>query len=87
MKAEKEDTTCLLNIAGKGSVKTSVQVPVKGITDTSPVHKPVIKSGKGKISCLLDGGKRFVHGKESDNSWGVESLKGSQRHKISSWLC
>ena len=70
MKAEKEDTTCLLNIAGKGSVKTSVKIPVKGITDTSPVHKPVIKSGKGKISCLLDGGKRFVHGKESDNSWG-----------------
>ena len=84
MKAEKEDTTCLLNIAGKGSVMTFFQVPVKGITDTSPVHKPVIKSGKGKISCLLDGGKRFVHGKESDNSWGVESLKGSQRHRISS---
>ena len=84
MKAEKEDTTCLLNIAGKGSVKTSVQVSVKGTRDTSPVHKPVIKSGKGKISCLLDGGKRFVHGKESDNSWRVESLKGSQRHKISS---
>ena len=84
MKAEKEDTTYQLNIAGKGSVKTSVQVPVKGIADMSPVHKPVIKSGKGKISCLLDGGKRFVHGKESDNSWGVESLKGSQRHKISS---
>ena len=71
MKAEKEDTICLLNIAGKGSVKTSVQVPVKGITDTSPVHKPVIKSGKGKISCLLGGGKRFVHGKESDYSWGL----------------
>ena len=84
MKAEKEETTCLLDVAGKGSVKTSVQVPVKGITDRSPVHKPVIKSSKGKISFLLDGGKRFVHGKESDNSWGVESLKGSQRHKISS---
>ena len=41
MKAEKEETTCLLDIAGKGSVKTSVQVPVKGITDRSPVHKPV----------------------------------------------
>ena len=84
MKAEKEDTTCLLNIAGKGSVKTSVTVPVKGITDMSPVHKPVIQSSKGKISCLLNGGKRFVHGKEIDNSWGVKSLKGSQRHKISS---
>ena len=82
--AEKDETTCLIDVTQRGSVKTSVQVPVKGITDTSPVHKPVIKSGKGKISCLLDGGKRFVHGKESDNSWGVESLKGSQRHKLSS---
>ena len=48
MKAEKEETTCLLEIAGKGSVKTSVQVPGKGITDRSPVHKPVIKGGKEK---------------------------------------
>ena len=44
MKAEKKETTCLLDVAGKGSVKTSVQVPVKDIT----VHKPVIKGGKGK---------------------------------------
>ena len=72
MKAEKKETTCLLDLSGKSSVKTSAQVPVKGITDTSPVHKPVIKSGKGKISCLLGGGKRFVHGKESDNSWGLK---------------
>ena len=84
MTAEKEESTCLLDMAGKCNVKNSVQVPVKGITDRSPVHKPVIKSSKGKISFLLDGGKRFVHGKESDNSWGVESLKESQRHKISS---
>ena len=74
MKAEKEDTTCLLNIAGKGSVKTSVQVPEKGITDRSPVHKPVIKGGKGKLSCLLSGGKGFVHVKESNDSWGMENL-------------
>ena len=54
MKAEKEETTCLLDVAGKGSVRTSVKVPVKGITDKSPVHKPVIKGGKEKRSCLLD---------------------------------
>ena len=47
-KAEKEETTCLMDITGKGSVKTFVQVPVKGITDKSRVHKPVIKEGKGK---------------------------------------
>ena len=87
MKAEKEETTCLLDIAGKGSVKTSIQVPVKGITDRCPVHKPVIKVGKGKRSCLLDGGKGFVHVKESDDSWGMENVKGSQRHKISSLPC
>ena len=74
MKAEKEETTCLLDVAGKGSVKTSVQVPVKGITDRSPVHKQVIKGGKGKRSCLLNGGKGFVHVKESNDSWGMENL-------------
>ena len=47
MKAEKEETTCLLDIAGKGSVKTSIQFPVKGKTDMCPVHKPVIKGDKG----------------------------------------
>ena len=48
MKADKKETICLLNVAGKGSVKTSVQVPVKDIIDKSPVHKPVIKGGKWK---------------------------------------
>ena len=57
MKAEKEGTTCLLDITGKGSVKTIVQIPVKGITYRSPVHKLVIEGCKGKRSCLLDGGK------------------------------
>ena len=75
MKAEKEETTCLLNITGMDIVKTSVKVPVKGITYRSPVQKPVIRGGKGKRSCLLDGGKGFVHGKESDDSQGMESLK------------
>ena len=73
MMAEKEETTCLLEIAGKGSVKTSVKVPKKGITDRSPVHKPVIKGGKGERSCLLNGGKGFVHVKESNDSWGIEN--------------
>ena len=71
---EKEETACLLEIAGKGSVKTSVKVPETWITDMSPVHKPVIKGGKGKRSCLLNGGKGFVHVKESNDSWGMENL-------------
>ena len=74
MKAEKKDTTCLLNVAGKGSVKDFVQIPVKNITDMSPVHKPVIKGGKGKKSCLLNRGKGLVHVKESNDSWGMENL-------------
>ena len=37
MKAEKEETTCLLEQARKGSVKTSIQVPGKGIPDRCPV--------------------------------------------------
>ena len=67
IKAEKKETTCLLDVAGTGSV------PVKGITDRSPVHKPVIKGGNGKGSCLLDGGKGIVHLKERDYSWGLEN--------------
>ena len=81
MKVEKKETTCLLDIAGKGSVKTSVQVPVKGITDRSSVHKLVITGGKGKRSCLLDGGMGIVHVKESDDSWG----NGGER-KVSWWM-
>ena len=68
MKAEKKKTTCLMDIAGKGRVNTFVQVTVKDITDRSPVHKAVIKGGKGKRSCRLDGGKGIVHVKESDDS-------------------
>ena len=54
MRAEKEETTFLLDIADKGSVRTSVKVPVKGITDKSPVHEPVTKGCKGKRSCMLN---------------------------------
>ena len=64
MKAEKKEKTCLLDVAGKGSVKTCVQNTVKNITNRSPVHKLVIKGGKGKRACLLDGGKAIVHVKK-----------------------
>ena len=36
MKARKEETTCLLDVAGKCSVKASVYVPVKGKKDEYP---------------------------------------------------
>ena len=61
MKARKEETTCLLDVAGKCSVKASVHVPVKVKKDGSPAPEPVIKDGKKMKSCLLDGGKRSVH--------------------------
>ena len=46
MKAEKEETISLLNISGKCSVKTCIQVPVKGITDRSLVKRANVKDGK-----------------------------------------
>ena len=76
------ETTCLLDLAGKGRVKTSVHVPLKDITYMSPVHKPVIKGGKGKKSSLLDGGKGIVNIKESDDSLRMANLEGSQCHNI-----
>ena len=42
VKTEKEETSCLLGIAGKCSVKASVNVPVKGKKDGSPAQEPVI---------------------------------------------
>jgi hypothetical protein len=42
MKAETEETTWVLDIAGK----TSVQVPVKEIKDKSTVQEAVIEYGK-----------------------------------------
>ena len=72
MKARKKETTCLLGIAGKCSVKASVHVTVKGIKDESPEPETVIKDGKGKKSCLLDGEKRSVHAKATVYSWGME---------------
>ena len=47
MKAGKKETTCLLGIAGKCSVKASVHAPVKGKKDES---ESVIKEkGKEKV--------------------------------------
>ena len=57
MKAGKEETTCLLGLAGKCNVKASGQVLVKGKKGESPAPEPAIKDGKGKKSCLLDGEK------------------------------
>ena len=48
----------------------------------SPVHKPVIKGGKGEKSSLLDGGKGIVNIKESDDSLRMANLEGSQCHNI-----
>ena len=72
MKAGKKETTCLLGKAGKCSVKAYVHVPVKGKKDESPEPESVIKDGKGKRSCLLDGEKRSVHAKARVYSWGME---------------
>ena len=49
-----------------------VHVPVKGKKDESPEPESVIKNGKGKRNCLLDGEKRCVHAKARVNSWGME---------------
>ena len=84
MKAEKDETTCLPQVAGNGRVKTYVKVPVKGITNKLPGHEPVIKSDKAKRCCLLDRGKGVVHIKERNDSWGMKNLEGSQLQKISS---
>ena len=64
MMAEKEETTCLINVTQRGSVKTSVPVPMKVIKDKSPVQEPVITDGKGERSCLLDGGKSIFYVKQ-----------------------
>ena len=64
----------MLGIAGKCSVKAYINIPVhlQGKKDESPEPKSVIKDGKGKRSCLLDGEKRSVHAKATVYSWGME---------------
>ena len=68
MKARKEETTCLLGVAGKCNVNASVHIPVKGKKDESSAPEPVIKDGKGKRSCLLDGENRSVLAKARGDS-------------------
>ena len=46
---------CLLDRAGKGSVKASVQVQVKGIKYYSAAREPLIKDGQGqKAACWME---------------------------------
>ena len=54
------------------SVKGLVQVPVKEKKDGSPAQEPVVKDGKKRKSCLLDGGKISVHFKARGDSWGMK---------------
>ena len=82
MKAGKEETTCLLGVARKCSVKAFVHVPVKGKKDESPAPKPVIKDGKGERFCLLDGEKRSVNAKARGDSWWMEMSGGRDSHPI-----
>ena len=72
MKPKKEEKTWLLEVAGKGSVKASVQIPVEGIADKSPAQEPLIKDDKGERSCLLDSVNGIVHVKERGDSLGME---------------
>ena len=82
MKAGKKETTCLLGMAGKCSVKDSVHIPVEGKKDESPEPESLVKYGKGKRSCLLDREKRSVHAKARVYSWGMEKSEGSQHYSI-----
>ena len=72
MKAWKKETTCLPGISDKCSAKAYVHVPVKWKTDVSKKQESVIKNGKGKRSCLMDGEKRSVNAKIRVYSWGME---------------
>ena len=72
MKAGKEETTCLLGVLGKCSVKASIHVLVSGKKGESPAPEPAIQDGNGKKSCLLDGEKRSVHVKAIGDSWESE---------------
>ena len=78
MKAWKKETTCLPGISDKCSAKAYVNVPVKWKTDVSKKQESVIKNGKGKRNCLLDGEKRSVHSKARGDSLEMEKSEGSQ---------
>ena len=74
MKTGKEETTYLLGLTGKCSVKAFVHVPVKGKKDGSPAQEPVIKDDKKRKSCLLDGGKT--------SGWDGKGTIKSRHHPI-----
>ena len=82
MKAGKEETTCLMGVAG--SVKASGHVLVKGKNGESPAPEPVIK---GERSFFLDVEKISIHGKAKGYSWEMEKLKGNQQCPIWPWPC
>ena len=81
MKANKEETTWLLDLAGNGSVKNFFPSSNK---DESPDRKPLIKYVKGEGRCRLDGGNGIGHVKQRGKSWGMENLKENLHHIISS---
>ena len=55
VKVKQEETNCLLDVAGKGSVNTSVKVPVKGITVKLPVQEQAIKVVREKeAACWIE---------------------------------
>ena len=82
MKVRKEETTCLLDKAGKCSVKGFAHDPVKGKTYESPAPELVIKYGKREKSCLVDGEMSSAHANATGTSWGMEISEGSQHHPI-----
>ena len=64
-----EETTCLLDLAGKYSVMASVQVPVKGIVR------------EREVFCWME--KRAVYmPKARGDSWGLKKSEGSHHHPI-----
>ena len=82
MKAGKEESTCLLGVAGKCSVKASIHVLVKGEKGESPAPEPAIKDGKEKIICLMDGENISVLAKAKGDSWEMEKSEGSHQCPI-----
>ena len=72
-----EETTCLLDVGEIGSVKASVQVPVKGIKYKSLAQELVMKNCNAERSFLLDEEKVKVHKARGD-------LAGRQTRHIES---
>ena len=71
-------------MAGKGNVKASVKIQIKGIKYQYPAQEPLRKDGKKEKCCLLDGAMGIVHVKSIGDSWGMESSEESQQDPISS---